>query len=156
MLEIERKFLVQSVPADLTSHPHSDINQGYLALEPERAHVRVRRQRDEGADGDRHQITVKKHEGTVRDEVNVAISAADFEQLWPLTAGRRLHKTRYRIPHGDRVIEVDVFHGANEGLVLGEVEFETEEQCDAFTPPTWFGPEVTHDPAYRNSRLAGE
>lgn len=156
MLEIERKFLVPSPPADLTNHPHSDLIQGYLAIELGRAQVRVRRRRDGGPETDRHQLTAKMREGTVRDEVNLAISADDFEKLWPLTIGRRLHKTRYRIPHGDRVIEVDVFHGAREGLVIAEVEFDSLEQCDAFTPPGWLGREVTRDPSYKNSHLAGE
>ncbi len=156
MLEIERKFLIQTPPSDLTSYPHSDIIQGYLAIETGHAQVRIRRRRDGGPESDRHQLTVKKREGTVRDEVNLAISREDFEKLWPLTAGRRLHKTRYRIPHGDRVIEVDLFHGAREGLMVAEIEFDSEEQCAAFMPLGWFGPEVTNDPVYKNSQLAGE
>ena len=66
----------------------------------------------------------------------------------------RVRKTRYRIPFDDHVIELDQFHDALEGLVLAEVEFDSEEEMAAFEPPDWFGRDVTGDPAYSNASLA--
>jgi CYTH domain-containing protein len=52
------------------------------------------------------------------------------------------------------VVELDVFSGKNNGLVIAEVEFETQEQAELFQKPDWFGKEVTNDLAYRNSNLS--
>lgn len=153
-LEIERKFLVRSLPANLKKNPKASIDQGYLVIEPGHGQVRVRRIADENFSTPEHYLTFKRREGTVRDEVNLAISREDFERLWPLTEGRRVEKTRYRIPWRKWTIELDIFHGKRDGLVLAEVEFADEKQCDAFTPPAWLGKDVTTDPAYKNTRLA--
>ena len=75
-------------------------------------------------------------------------------ELWPLTEGRRLHKRRHVIPHGDLQIEVDVYEGDLEGLVVAEIEFASEEEARGFEPPDWIGEEVTGDVRYLNETLA--
>jgi CYTH domain-containing protein len=84
----------------------------------------------------------------------VELDRDTFERLWPLTEGRRLHKLRKVVPHGGHEIEVDVYRGELEGLVVAEVEFPSEEAARAFEPPGWFGEEVTGDPRYLNETLA--
>ena len=148
MKEIERKFLVKALPVDLDSFPRAEIHQGYLAYEPGNRQVRLRRC------GDEHWLTVKLREGMARDEVTIALTASDFAVLWPLTEGRRLHKTRHRVPHEGLTIEVDVYHGRREGIVVAEVEFDNEERCRDFVPPAWLGKDVTLEPAYKNTTLA--
>jgi adenylate cyclase len=148
MQEIERKFLVQAMPANLDAFPRAEIHQGYLAYEPGNRQVRIRQI------GDEQWLTVKLREGVARDEVTIPLTAGDFAVLWPLTGGRRLHKTRHRVPHGGLTIEIDVFHGKQEGLVVAEVEFADEQGCRDFIPPAWLGDEVTHDSAYKNTTLA--
>jgi adenylate cyclase len=111
--------------------------------------VRVRR-RDANA-----WLTVKSGGGRARVEEEIQIDGERFERLWPLTEGRRIEKTRYEIPVGDDlVIELDVYAGDLDGLVIAEVEFDSEEAADAFAAPDWLGPDVTEDVRYKNQRLA--
>jgi CYTH domain-containing protein len=148
MLEIERKFLVKTLPRNLGALPHVVIHQGYLAFEPGDRHVRIRRI------GDEHWLTTKVRRGAGREEVTVALTADDFAALWPLTEGRRVQKTRYFVPHGDLTVEIDLFCGRQDGIVMAEVEFADEERCLNFVPPEWLGEEVTSNPAYKNTTLA--
>ena len=145
-VERERTFLV----ADFPELPDSGsrIRQGYLALDGTVA-VRVR----EAEDGGRT-LTVKGGRGARRTEVEWPIGLDRFNALWELTEGRHVAKTRYRIELPDATAELDVFEGALTGLVVVEVEFDDDEQMQAFDPPAWFGPEVTDDDRYSNASLA--
>jgi adenylate cyclase len=84
----------------------------------------------------------------------VELTAEQFSVLWPGTAGKRLTKTRYDVPLGDRVVEIDVYSGRHAGLVVAEVEFDNEQSALAFQPPDWLGDDVTHDSRYSNQLLA--
>lgn len=145
-LEVERKFRVARLPAGLDDLPRKRLAQGYLATGE--VEVRLRRADDETF------LTIKAGEGLVRAEEELPIDAARFERLWPLTEGRRVEKVRHLIAHDGRTIELDVFGGANEGLVLAEVEFPSAGAAAAWQTPEWFGDDVTGDPAYRNASLA--
>ena len=128
-MEIERKFLVPSLPDDLARYPLAVIDQGYLALTPEGVEVRVRRK------GGRCFLTVKHGAKLSRTEVELPISLAQFDELWPLTVGRRLRKTRYDLPGpGGLVIELDVYEEALAGLQTADVEFPDEPAAHAFEP----------------------
>lgn len=159
--EIERKFLVTQLPADLDQHPSERIAQGYLAIDADAgAEVRLRRR------GFHTLLTVKQGSGLSRAEEEFVIDSPRFERLWAGTQGRRVEKTRYRIPAGpfagteaheggpELIIEVDVFTGALAGFVMAEVEFPSVEASEAFQPPSWLRPEVTGDKRYGNARLA--
>jgi CYTH domain-containing protein len=146
--EIERKFLVREIPDGLTSYPASDIAQGYLVSLDDGLQVRLRKS------DERYLLTYKRGTGNVREEREVELTAEQFDDLWPATEGKRLVKTRYEIPFGDRVVEIDVYHDRHEGLVVAEVEFETEEAAKDFQPPDWLGDDVTGDPRYSNQLLA--
>ena len=82
------------------------------------------------------------------------MSATQFEQLWPHTDGRRVSKTRYTLLVGEDTVELDRFEGALKGLLLVEVEFASLEEARRFTPPDWFGQEVTEDKRYKNKHLS--
>lgn len=145
-VEIERKFLVLPgwVPRDAGDH----IRQGYIAASPE-CSVRVRTR------GDRAYLTIKGPTlGLSRLEFEYAIPVADAAEMLTRLCTAVVDKHRYLEVHGHHTWEVDVFHGANEGLVLAEVEMTTE--ADVVALPPWAGIEVTHDTRYRNSRLARE
>ena len=92
--------------------------------------------------------------GAERTELEWPIERPEFEAAWPYTDGRRIEKTRHRIPFGDHVIELDVFGGELDGLVIAEVEFASAEAMAAFHPPEWFGRELTDDGRYTNASLA--
>jgi adenylate cyclase len=146
--EIERKFLVRRLPDDLTSYPSNEISQGYLVSLDDGLQVRLRQS------GDRYSLTFKRGSGRVREEREVELSAGQFNALWPATEGKRLAKTRYEIPHGDRTVEIDVYHERHEGLVVAEVEFNDETAAKDFKAPDWLGDDVTGDPRYSNQLLA--
>jgi adenylate cyclase len=145
-MEVERKFLVPD-PPDLDGTESDEIEQGYLAIGTD-GEVRLRRK------GDKHLLTAKRGSGLSRDEAEIEFERNAFDRLWPLTEGRRLHKRRHVIPHGDRTIEVDVYEGDLEGLVVAEVEFGSEDEARRFEPPGWIGDEVTGDERYLNETLA--
>jgi adenylate cyclase len=147
-MEIERKFLVERVP-ELGDQESVAIEQGYLALAVEGgAEVRLRRR------GDERLLTVKGGTGRLRVEEEIELDREQFESLWPLTEDRRLSKTRHLLPHGDLVVELDVFEGDLDGLVVAEIEFPSEEEAERFEPPPWLGRELTGDERYLNESLA--
>jgi adenylate cyclase len=146
-VEVERKWLVH-IPPDLPADQGKHVIQGYIAVSDEGTEVRLRQI------GGQFFQTVKSEGGLIRDEIEVELSKQQFETLWPVTAGRRLEKTRYPMPWGGRQVEVDVYHGSLAGLVVAEVEFTSARDSTQFNAPPWFGGEVTEDEAYKNVNLA--
>lgn len=143
--EIERKFLVDD-PSVVDGRDGTVIRQGYLSRVKERT-VRVRRM------GDRAFVTIKgANVGARRGEWEYEIPAADADELLLLCEGPVLDKTRYVIEVAGRDWEVDVFAGANAGLVMAEVELDDEAAIVEL--PAWAGLEVTDDPRYYNSNLS--
>jgi adenylate cyclase len=145
-MEVERKFLV-TAPPDLGGVAADEIEQGYLAIGSE-GEVRVRRK------GDRLLLTAKRGTGLSRQEAEIDLDRERFDELWVLTEGRRLRKRRHVLPLGDLRIELDVYGGDLEGLMVAEIEFPSEEEANAFEPPGWLGEEVTGDHRYLNETLA--
>jgi adenylate cyclase len=148
--EIERKFLIQTLPPQILQARHFQIAQGYLANETGGRHVRLRKK------GKTAFLTFKTGRSTNREEREVTLSAKQFATLWPATAGRRLHKVRYEVRWKNVVIEIDIYRGRNDGLMVAEVEFPDQASCRRFKPPRWFGREVTGEKLYSNVRLARE
>ena len=146
-LEIERKFLIDALPEALSDFPHQEFLQGYLSTSPT---VRVRRE------GEDYVLTYKGSGLMKRTEYNLPLTAESFAHLLEKCDGLRIEKTRYRISLSgtELTAELDVFHGTLAGLLLVEVEFPDEASARAFTPPAWFGREVTGDPRYQNSSLS--
>lgn len=150
-MEIERKYLVKSLPTDLGQYPHVEIEQGYLCTSPT---LRIRRM------GDFFILTIKENLRTDSSAIHnreeeFALSAESYCRLREKCEGIMVSKSRYRIPleHG-LMAELDIFNGVHKGLMLVEVEFPDTEKADGFIPPAWFGEDVSCDPRYRNSYLA--
>ena len=143
--EIERKFLIKTPPADLSSYPYRDIEQGYLCTAPV---VRIRRQDDACF------LTYKSKGLMVREEYNLPLTREAYEHLKTKIDGRLIKKRRYLIPLSPYTIELDLFSSPEEGLLLAEVEFPTKEEALAFSPPSWFGEDVTNSSLYHNSNLS--
>ncbi|MCI9546472.1 MAG: CYTH domain-containing protein [Lachnospiraceae bacterium] len=147
-MEIERKYLVakENLPKDLHRHPHLEIEQAYLSNDPV---VRIRKQDDS------YYLTYKSKGLMVREEYNLPLTEQAYLHLREKADGIVLTKTRYQIPLLQKLTaELDVFHGKYQGLFLVEVEFESEEAAESFTPPDWFGEDVTFSSRYHNSTLA--
>ena len=145
-MEVERKFLVPE-PPDLGGTQADEIEQGYLAIGAD-GEVRLRRK------GESLLLTAKRGSGISRDEAEVELEREAFDRLWPLTEGRRLHKRRHVLQQGDSTIELDLYEGDLGGLVVAEIEFDSEEEARRFDPPDWLGEEVTGDEPYLNETLA--
>lgn len=148
MIEIERKFLVNSTAFIAESETHFEIAQGYLSAVPERT-VRVRIKGDKGF------LTIKgkgNETGMSRFEWEKELPISEARALLALCEAGRIEKTRYCIKKGDFTFEVDVFHGENEGLLLAEIELTSE--TEVFEKPIWLGEEVTNEARYYNSYLS--
>ena len=165
-MEIERKFLLKRLPAMISSYAFAELEQGYLCVDPV---VRVRRE------DDKYYMTYKGGGMLERVEYNLPLTKEGYEHLIKKSDGYVISKTRYFIAieeteewdkehtpriltHEDvgagRVIELDVFHGQMEGLVLAEVEFDSKEQADSFQMPECFLEDVTFDGRYHNSYMS--
>lgn len=148
MQEIERKFLVLSDAFKAAATTQNRIVQGYLNSDPERT-VRVRIKGNKGF------LTIKgkgNASGTTRLEWEKEIPVSDAELLLPLCEKGMIDKIRYEVPVGKHVYEVDVFSGDNEGLIVAEIELNTEEEL--FEKPGWLGKEVTGKERYYNAFLS--
>lgn len=148
--EIERKFRVNllSLPFDLNNYPAKQILQGYLAISESGNEVRIRDKAGQ------YFLTCKSDGALTRSEAEIQISEQQFNELWPLTEGRRVEKLRYEIEYQGLTVEIDVFAGSLSGLVLAEIEFKSEQASQKFNPPLWLQNEVTRDRRYKNKNLA--
>lgn len=145
-MEIERKFLIKKLPDNLTSYKARKIEQAYLCTDPV---VRVRR------DNDDYYLTYKSKGMIVREEYNLPLTKEAYGHLLAKADGNIITKTRYEIPEKDDLtIELDVFEGKFDGLLLAEVEFVSEEEALGYIPPEWFGEDVSNSTKYHNSTLS--
>lgn len=144
-MEIERKFLVKKLPDSLSDYNYHVIEQAYLCTDPV---VRVRKQDDD------FYLTYKGKGFLSKEEYNLPLNQNSYEHLLKKADGNIITKKRYLIPYNEFTIELDIFEGKFHGLVLAEVEFETEETALSFTAPDWFGEDVTFDRNYANSTLS--
>jgi len=148
MQEIERKFLVLSDAFKNKASSKTLVLQGFLNTDPERT-VRIRIM------GEAAYITVKgksSPNGRSRFEWEHRIPLEDGQALLKLCEQQPMEKLRYQVPEGQHVFEVDEFLGANEGLLVAELELQHED--DPVTTPEWLGREVTGEKKYYNSQLA--
>lgn len=143
--EIERKFLVDELPANLDEYDFHDLEQGYLNTAPV---VRVRKE------DDTYYLTYKGRGFIEREEYNLPLTEEAYLHLVAKSDGKIISKRRYLIPFNGYTIELDVFKEPFAPLVLAEVEFQTLEEANAFVPPAWFGRDVTSEPEYTNSYLS--
>lgn len=145
-IEIERKFLVSGDGWRQQASSQTRFSQGYLSRDPART-VRVR------IAGDAAFLTIKgATTGATRAEFEYAVPLADAQQLLAMSDGPVVEKVRHLCVVDGMTWEVDEFLGANAGLVVAEIELQSEEQ--AFARPAWLGDEVTGDARYVNANLA--
>lgn len=155
-MEIEKKFLIQSLPRNLEQYEKKVIEQGYLCVNPV---VRIRKSNE------KYILTYKSRMGLegismgdtrVNQEVEVPLNKQGYEHLREKVDGQLIRKCRYLIPLPDgHMGELDVFEGGLKGLCFIEVEFADEKDASRFVPPVWFGKNVSSDRRYSNSFLSG-
>lgn len=148
MIEIEKKFLVKDDSFKKEAFAQNHIAQGYLSSAAERT-VRVR------IKGDKGYLTIKgvsNDTGMSRFEWEKEIPVAEAKELLLLCEKGVIDKTRFEIKQGNHVYEVDEFYGENEGLIVAEIELESE--MEPFVKPAWLGVEVTNEQRYYNASLS--
>lgn len=145
-IEIERKFLVDKEKWSRVLKPEAEtIKQKYLVTDKEKT-IRIRIKGEKGF------ITLKgKKKGLRRSEFEYEIPVKDAVSMMASFGGGMISKTRYKIKHEGKLWEVDEFHEDNEGLIVAEIELQTESET--FLSPAWLGKEVSHDSRYYNSNL---
>ena len=163
-VEIERKWLIDpdNVP-DLKGIEYYNMVQGYITNEKNKC-VRVRRAGPNGW------LTIKgPTTGISRPEFEYKIHWEEAQKMLDTMCGDIISKKRYMMEYGyifvkkdllcsylekEYTIELDIFNEDNEGLIIAEVEFKSEEEAKAFVVPDWFGEDVSEDPRYYNASLA--
>ena len=129
-MEIERKFLIQKLPDDLSSYECLFLEQAYLCTDPV---IRIRRQNND------YYMTYKGKGLMTREEYNLPLTKEAYFHLRGKIDGLLISKRRYLIPFGTFTIELDHFSSPKEGLLLAEVEFASKEEALSFHAPDWFG-----------------
>lgn len=148
MVEIERKFLVLSNDFLKEAFAQKRIVQAYLNSNPERT-VRIRMVGNKGF------LTIKgkgNATGATRLEWETEIALQDAKKLLPICESGIIDKIRHEVKVGNHIYEVDVFAGENEGLVIAEIELQSEDEW--FEKPSWLGKEVTNDDRFYNAYLS--
>jgi adenylate cyclase len=144
-MEIERRFLVNG-DAWRSLGEAREYQQGYISVDPERI-VRVR------IAGDQAWLTLKAKVSDVsRHEFEYEIPKQDAQTILSSMCPMQVSKHRTRVVMGNHVWEIDEFHGENHGLILAEIELDSEDAV--FDKPDWVGEEVTSDGRYTNAHLA--
>jgi CYTH domain-containing protein len=153
MIELERTFLVKSLPQGLETSPSRKVTDVYYPKEARHPVIRLR------SDGDSYVLTKKEPaaEGdkTEQKEQTIKLTREEFEALSVLP-GKRVEKTRYAYMHGGRLAEIDVFTGYLEGLVLADFEFSSRKERDAFVMPGFCLAEVTQEEFIAGGMLCGK
>jgi len=159
-MEIERKFLIKTVPDNLEQYDCHIIEQAYLNTTPV---VRVRKSDDS------YTLTYKGRGMLAREEYNLPLTEEAYYHLRAKADGNIISKKRYVIPLVNPsfkpdypappddytlYIELDVFNAPFAPLIMAEVEFGSKESAEGFIPPEWFGEEVTFEREYHNSYMA--
>lgn len=152
-MEIEKKFKINRLPEDYRDCAKKEIEQCYLCTSPV---IRIRKSNEE------YILTYKSKLGVAEckdvkicNELEAPLTEESYLHLKEKADGMVIVKTRYLLPLSDgHMAELDVFHGAHEGLIIVEVEFGSEEEADSFVPPEWFGEDVSCDNRYTNKWLA--
>lgn len=155
--EIEKKFLINTLPKNLEQYERREIEQGYLCTSPI---VRIRKSNED------YILTYKSKFGIALDaekasgakinnEVELPLTKEGYEHLKEKTDGFLIRKTRYIIPLEKGLkAELDIFKGQLEGLMFAEVEFPDKETMESFQPPEWIGENVSLDKRYSNYYLS--
>jgi len=145
-LETERKFLVKGEFRHLATKK-TEIVQTYLSIDKDKT-IRIR------TAGKKAFLTIKSRHisGSIsRNEWETEIPVKDAQEIMMICLPGKVVKTRYLVPYGNHTFEVDEFHDRNEGLVIAELELESES--DHYEKPEWLGEEVTGNPEYYSANL---
>ncbi len=158
-MEIERKFLIKKDTFDLNSYSYIELQQAYISTSPV---IRLRKKATYNVNAPDHAnvtpeyiLTVKSKGMLSRQEFELALDETDYNNLLSKAEGNVITKRRYIIPlDGGLTLELDYFKGLFEGLVMGEIEFASEDEAKKYNLPDFILKEVTFDKRYHNSNMS--
>jgi CYTH domain-containing protein len=152
-IEIERTFLVKTLPADLQDHPHKVLFDIYLPSESRHPNLRLRQK------GDSYEMTKKlfidENDHSEQKELTIPLTKEEFDELATIK-GKRVKKLRYYYPYKGITAEIDVFQDDLAGLVVADFEFTSTQEKNAFTIPDWCLVDVTHEEFIAGGMLCGK
>jgi len=144
--EIEKKYLVNKIPFDLENFQRKEIIQSYISTDPI---IRLRKI------DDNYVLTVKGDGHIKRQEFELMLTKEQYISLILKTENLTIKKTRYFIQLSNNLVaELDIYHDNLKDLVTVEVEFSSMEDANKFSPPHWFGDDVSQNTRYKNSFLS--
>ena len=152
MNEIERTFLAKYLPEDIESSPSKEIIDIYTPEEERHPNLRIRK------NGEKYEITKKTpidNDPSHQTEETIHLTKEEFESLSKVE-GKKVHKIRYLYKINNLTAEIDVFQGDLKGLVVVDFEFTSLEEIDAFNPPEFCGPDVTHEEFIAGGMICGK
>lgn len=153
MKEIEKKFLVKSVPEDLEKYKSIEIEQAYLTISKQMPILRIRKYDNEFVLTYKFRLKSNENVSMCREE-ELPLNKEAYDHLKTKIDGNVIEKTRYIIPLENNLkAELDIFKGYLEGLIVVEVEFKDEKDVSKFIVPSWFGKDITSDVRYKNACL---
>ncbi len=144
-MEIERKFIIKKIPDNVIVEQKKELEQAYISVNPV---IRIRKS------DDKYKLTIKGKGLLAREEFELTIDKEQYENLKSKVENHFIVKNRYFIKYGEHLIELDEFKGHLKDLLIAEIEFNDLCSANDFTPPSWFGKEVTDDANYQNSSLS--
>ncbi|MGN0435239.1 MAG: CYTH domain-containing protein [Wujia sp.] len=151
-MEIERKYLLKKIPFQLNDYTSYSMEQAYITTHPV---IRVRKKQERKEIAPKYILTIKSGGMMVRQEYEIELDKEGYESVLKKAEGNIIAKDRYIIPLEDNLkLELDIFKGSFEGLIMGEVEFPNEEAANKFTPPDYISEEVTFDERFTNSTMS--
>ena len=153
-MEIEKKYLIKSIPDNLDNYRHYDIEQAYISASPA---IRVRKKGVylDGTLSPTYILTVKGKGLIKREEFELTLEKKEYDNLLKKAEGNVITKCRYLIPLTEGLsLELDIFQGIFKGLVMGEIEFPDEDSAKKYNPPAFIGREVTFDERFHNSVMS--
>lgn len=152
MLEIEKRYLVNQLP-ELSACKHVDMIDVYIPEVSSHAKLRARKI------GEKFELTKKtrKNEGEkyIMVEQTIDITPEEFAFLYEKST-RRIEKTRYYYPYERHTIEIDVFRGKHDGLIIAEVEFDNENTLNSFQPAPFLTREISDTEHLAGGVLSGK
>lgn len=148
MIEIERTYLITSLPKDVKESPKVKIRDKYIP----HSHPRLRiRQKNDTYELTR-KMSVKKGDHSQKKELTIPLEKNQFEALFK-TEGHTVFKTRYLYQVGNYTAEIDVFEGKHKGLIIAEFEFDSKAEMKLFKKPEFCGADVTQEEFIRGGIL---
>lgn len=152
IIELELSYLAAVIPEGLEGCEKAEIEDIYFPASEPHAKARIRKK------GDKHEFTKKvqidENDAGQQEEFNTTLTAGEYDAL-AKGDGRKVSKTRYFLPYGKHIAEVDIFHGSLAGLVIIEFEFNSLEEREAFEMPAFCLVDVTQEDFIAGGVLAG-